>query len=276
MRARLPSYTHGVAEQFLRTKQPQMLIHTCALLFGHLLLFVPFASDISQASHISVSESASPMSIVILHTALLFQSANSGDSGGDLRVKWVLTSDAAAFSSSSANSESSLLVSCPEFLWDDVVLSNHDSYPSSHCGGMFGTNFPLSGVELAAGAHTLRLSLSAPSTLCDPSPCTDSVTVNIHPSSPASAAAFTIEDNLKPGGIPKIFHRIWLSPPSLPTLPIPSTYQRYWQSWKRLHQPQGWKFVTWTAANLARYVSSPVCCCLATTPFRSVSAPDKS
>jgi hypothetical protein len=223
-----------------------MHICTQALLFGSLLLAVLSAPDVFEASQVSSAENSCPIYVVVLHTAVLFNPASSGDNTGELRVKWVLTSDTTALSNGSGSAGPSLPASCPEFHWDDALLSGRDCSPHTHCGGMFGTSFSLSADRLASGAHTLRLSPPhAPF-------CSDSVIVRILHSSPASATTFTAEDHLTPGGIPKIFHRIWLNPPSSSPRPIPSTYQRYWQSWKRLHQQQGWRFVTWTMANLQR------------------------
>jgi hypothetical protein len=234
------------------------MLFICALL----LFAIPTLGFSSSKFDSANDNPAAPISIVILHTGLLFHPAGSGNGDGQLRVKWVLTSDVTALSDGRASIQPALFVSCPNFFWDDLLLNSRDSFPNTHCGGMFGTMFPLSADKLAAGVHSLRLTLTdlpASSFMsCDPSPCTDYVTIHIHPSSPTSAPAFTVEGHLMPGGIPMIFHRIWLSPPSLAPRPIPSTYQRYWRSWRLLHEPQGWKFVTWTAANLERLPDASV------------------
>ncbi len=223
-------------------------------LFGTILILVLPSPSLSE-SYFNYDEFPS-ISIVILQTNLLVQPATSG--GARLQVTWVLTSD---MSDGSASIDLSLLVSCPEFRWDDTVLTSPDSFPNTHCGGMFSTELPLSAGELAAGAHSLRLTLADPPASsfisCSPSPCIDIVSIHIQASPSTSALSFTVDDHLEPGGIPKIFHRLWLSPPALQNpRPIPSTYQRYWQTWRQLHEPRGWRFVTWTAANLGRLVAA--------------------
>ena len=194
------------------------------ILFGAILLLVLPSPSLSE-SHFNYDEYPS-IAIVILRANLLVQPATSG--GARLQVTWVLTSD---MSDGSASVDLSLLVSCPEFRWDGTVLTSPDSFPKTHCGGMFSTELLLSADELAAGAHSLRLTLADPPAsaflLCSPSPCFDIVSIHIQASTSTSAPAYTVDYHLEPGGIPKTFHRIWLSPPALQNpRPIPLTYQR--------------------------------------------------
>jgi hypothetical protein len=228
---------------------------TCAFLF---LFLCSICNSIATHPNNEVAQ----FSIIILQTNLILQSAANGSIHGELRVKWVLTSDSTDMHDSETDIEPQLIASCPEFKWDDTLLTGADSFPKAHCGGMFGTSLSLQSDQLTPGVHTLRLILAeSPASSfisCTPSPCFDIVSIHIRASSAASVPSFTIDDNrLKPGGIPRIFHRIWLSPPYLPPRPIPSTYQRYWQTWRRLHQPQGWRFVTWSASNLGRLEALP-------------------
>jgi hypothetical protein len=233
------------------------MIYCARILLTCVFLFL-FLCSICVSIATQPNDEVAQFSIIILQTNLILQSAANGNIHGELRVKWVLTSDSTDLIDCSAGVEPSLLMSCPEFKWDDMVLTGADSFPKAHCGGMFGTSLSLHADQLTPGLHILRLTLAeCPASSCAPSPCFDIVSIHVHASAPATVPSFTIDDNrLKPGGIPRIFHRIWLSPPYLPPSPIPSTYQRYWQTWRRLHQPQGWRFVTWSESNLGRLEAS--------------------
>jgi hypothetical protein len=226
------------------------------ILLPHCFLFQPqFLSEPNVAN----------ISIVILRAQLQLH-----PSGGQLHVTWVLTSDVTALGDGSHSIQPSLLVSCPKFHWDEFTLSGPDSSPSTHCGSMFAASLPLPAAMLAPGAHTLRLVLHEPPASsrmsCSPPFCGDSVSFHVRASSPTATSDSVLPGGAFPSGarlifcndrrplsgIPKVFHRIWFSPPSAPPRPMPRTYQRYWQTWRRWHEPNGWKFVTWTAANIGR------------------------
>jgi hypothetical protein len=146
----------------------------------------------------STESTTAPISIAILRAQMQRDAGDSGG-GGQLQVTWVLTSDAAVLSDGSNAIQTSLLTSCPKIYWDEYTLFGPDSFPNSHCGGMFATSLPLLAAMLAPGVHTLRLMLDdppAPSRMyCIPELCNDSVLFHIHASSQTISS-----NNLLPGG----------------------------------------------------------------------------
>jgi hypothetical protein len=138
----------------------------------------------------SPEDDPSALSIVILHVSLIQNSA--ADGGGNLHVKWVITSDDVDDRVGIAPS----IISCPKFHWDDTALSGPDSFPHLHCGSMFGTLLPLPAAMIAPGLHTLQLVLVEPVTLVLRK---DTISINVTFSSSSSTLA-AASNLLMPGG----------------------------------------------------------------------------
>jgi hypothetical protein len=211
---------------------------------------------------VSIAQAHPSSSIVILHTLLHITPDIS-----HLQVKWVVSSDVVSLVDGTPFPPPSYTPPCPLFSWDGVTITGPDTHPNTHCGPMFAVTLPIPSAYLAAGTHTLRLVLAdlpdAPAKFYELNSSADSVSFVLGAAAPVAAnftlapggntplrAYIVLSQNSTSTGIPKIFHRIWLSPPSLPPVPLPPTYQRFWRSWRERHS--NWRFVTWSAFNVAK------------------------